>query len=105
METVYPEKIVWKGNLSVDQRHCDMSIGDHLSEALAKLRDGLDKTGVDGCVGHPLVLHRLAHDADAPLDRHPPVRLPVLTILAEPLSVVLLPDPLSLRIEVKRRQK
>ena len=77
METVYPEKIVWKGNLSVDQRHCDMSIGDHLSEALAKLRDGLDKTGVDGRVGHPLVLHRLAHDADAPLDRHPPVRPPV----------------------------
>ena len=82
-----------------------MSIGDHLSEALAKLCDGLDKTGVDGRVGHPLVLHRLAHDADAPLDRHPPVRLSVLIVLTMPLSVVLLPNPLSLRIEVKRRQK
>merc|ERR1719445_2550757 len=83
-------------HLGVDQRHGDMSIGDHLSEAPAKLRNGLDKTGVDGCVGHPLVLHRLAHNADAPLDRHPPVRLPVLTILDEPLPVVLLSDPLSL---------
>ena len=105
METVYPEKNGWKGNLGVDQRHCDMSIGDHLSEALAKLCDGLDKTGVDGSVGHPLVLHRLAHDADAPLDWHPPVRLPVLIVLAEPLSVVLLSDSFSLRIEVKSGQK
>ena len=73
-----------------------MSVGDHLSQAPSESSNGLDQVGVGWRVGNTLLLHCLADNADAPLDWHPPVRLAMLPILAQPFPVILAANLFSL---------
>ena len=82
-----------------------MSVGDHLSQAPSESSNSLDQVGVGRGVGNTLLLHCLADNADAPLDRQPPVRLAMLPILAQPLPVILAANLFSLECFLSGKKK
>ena len=55
-----------------------MPIGENFSKVCSEGCDGLDEGCIRGRVGNSVLSHCPFHNTDAPLDRQPPVRLPIL---------------------------